>query len=157
MLKNIYYVYIYKTPDGTPFYIGKGKGQRLYVHIAETKNRHKIKKGSRVNIKKLDMIESILNDGQFPIIEKIDENLSETKALKLEKKLIKEIGRLDLGTGPLLNLTDGGEGISGNVCSEERKRKISSAITGIKRSEETKNKLRNKKRSIEQKKAMSER
>jgi hypothetical protein len=40
---------------------------------------------------------------------------SENFAIDLEKDLIKKIGRKDLGLGPLTNMTDGGDGMSGSI------------------------------------------
>ena len=40
----------------------------------------------------------------------IHENLTRREACELEKKYITQIGRRDLGLGPLVNLTDGGDG-----------------------------------------------
>ena len=60
---------------------------------------------------------------------------------ELEEFLILEYGRKDLGTGSLVNLTNGGEGIIGNILSKETKEKISLAKKGKKPSEETKAKM----------------
>jgi hypothetical protein len=60
---------------------------------------------------------------------------------ELEEFLILEYGRKDLGTGSLVNLTNGGEGIIGNILSKETKEKISLANKGKKHSEETKAKM----------------
>jgi hypothetical protein len=38
----------------------------------------------------------------------------------IEKYYIRKYGRRDLGTGCLVNLTDGGEGVSGLVCSTKQ-------------------------------------
>jgi len=46
-------------------------------------------------------------------------NISWEEACEIEKKLIKEIGRRDLGLGPLVNLTDGGDGAP-NLSEESR-------------------------------------
>lgn len=46
----------------------------------------------------------------------------ESKALARERQLIQTIGRHDLGTGPLTNQTDGGEGTS-NPSEESRERR----------------------------------
>jgi len=90
---------------------------------------------------------------------KIRENITETEAFIIEMAFIKAIGRKNLGTGPLANLTDGGEGEAGRIVSqeqrnqirttltgrkltEEHKRNISAGVTGIPTSEETKIKLR---------------
>jgi hypothetical protein len=60
---------------------------------------------------------------------------------ELEKLLISEYGRTDLGNGTLVNLTNGGEGIVGNVISEETRKKMSIANKGRKLAEETKIKI----------------
>ena len=39
-------------------------------------------------------------------------------------------GRADLGKGPLVNLTDGGDGASGRACKEETKKKMGDAKRG---------------------------
>ena len=61
----------------------------------------------------------ILKMGLEPIIIKYQMNLPEKEALDLEIDMIKIIGRNDLKLGPLLNLTDGGEGISGYKFTAE--------------------------------------
>ena len=62
-------------------------------------------------------------------VEVLAQNLSLEEAQDLEKLLIKEYGRKDLGLGNLTNLTDGGEGTI-NV-SEEVKKKISERRKGV--------------------------
>lgn len=57
-------------------------------------------------------------------------NLSEIGALALERRLIKWYGRIDIGTGCLRNMTDGGQGTSGRIFSEEHRKKISLAKKG---------------------------
>lgn len=98
--------------------MGKGKRNRykIFAHLYSTNTflKNKIKKLGMENI----------------IIEKIAQNLSEQEAFKLEKYWIKRIGRRNLETGPLCNLTDGGEGSSGWVCSNIVKEKISKSLCG---------------------------
>jgi Na+/phosphate symporter len=88
---SIYYVYAYVREDHTPYYIGKGKDKRAW-------QSHKRSNGS-------DMLPT---DQSRIII--LHENLSESQAFALEKQLIEHYGRIDLGTGILRNLTEGGEG-----------------------------------------------
>jgi len=72
-------------------------------------------------------VKKILDYGLVPIIIKIEKNISDNEAIFFEKKIIKEIGRVNLGNGYLTNLTDGGEGCSGRLHSDETKAKISKA------------------------------
>ncbi len=106
---NTYYVYAYIRPDGTPYYIGKGHGNRAYEkhkHIPVPKDKSRIVK--------------------------LHENMSEKEAFAKEIELIKHYGRKNNGTGILLNSTDGGEGTSGRIQTAETRQKISEALTGEK-------------------------
>lgn len=95
-----FYTYAYLREDKTPYYIGKGEGHRAYYKY---KNEVKPPK---------DTTKIIL----------LKQNLTEEEAFKHEKYLIAVFGRKDLGTGILRNRTDGGEGMSGNIRSEETKK-----------------------------------
>ena len=70
------------------------------------------------------------------------DNLTWEDACIKEKELILKYGRIDLGKGTLVNLTDGGEGPLNRKVKEETKRKISQARKGnITHSTETKRKI----------------
>ena len=104
---EMYYTYAYLREDKTPYYIGKGKGPRIY----STSRRIKPPKDkSRILYLK--------------------QNLTEEEAFKHEIYMIAVFGRKDLGTGILRNRTDGGEGVSGRILSQESRRKISEANKG---------------------------
>ena len=112
-----YYTYAYLREDKTPYYIGKGKGNRLY------------KRGSRVFAPPKDKSRIIY----------LKQNLTEGEAFKHEIYMIAVLGRIDLGTGILHNRTDGGEGISNP--SEETRRKMSETHKGKIVSEESRKRI----------------
>ena len=119
-----YYTYAYLREDKTPYYIGKGKGNRLY------------KRGSRVFAPPKDKSRIIY----------LKQNLTEEEAFKHEIYMIAVLGRIDLGTGILHNMTDGGEGISNP--SEETRKKISDAQKGKTHTEESRKKMSESKKNI---------
>ena len=103
-----YYTYAYLREDNTPYYVGKGKGDR--VHNRGKKDIKPPKDKSRIILLK--------------------QNITEQEAFKHEIYMIAVLGRKDLGTGILYNRTDGGEGSSGAIRSEETRRKISEIQKG---------------------------
>lgn len=109
-----YYIYVYFDPtrEYEAFYVGKGTGVRSHRHLTRTDNHPFTRR-----------LQKMAKQGVIPIIERY-EDLAEEAALSLEVALIAEIGRKDLGTGPLLNLTDGGEGTSGRIHTDATKKKI---------------------------------
>lgn len=86
-----YYVYLHKKLNGEVFYVGKGKGRRAFKNNRRSTlwNYTKDKYGLQIEI--------------------YEDNLSESEALSLEMELIKQFGRIDIGTGCLVNFTDGGD------------------------------------------------
>jgi len=115
----IYYTYAYLREDRTPYYIGKGQGNRAY-------------KRCKTDIKPPKDKTRIL------ILKK---NLTEEESFKHEIYMIAVFGRKDLGTGILHNRTNGGEGSSGAILSEEHKRKISEKLKGRIHSKKSKKKM----------------
>lgn len=132
-MNNIFYIYAYldsrkpgKYKYGNykfnyePIYIGKGKNGRFLYHLFEKESNNKLK------FNKIQKIKNTSKRGV--IIVKLFENLVEKDAFKLEIKLIESIGRIDLGTGPLTNLTNGGEGANGCIFSDARRKNISNSL-----------------------------
>jgi hypothetical protein len=157
---NKFYVYIYIDPlDGKPFYVGKGCGLRMYVHLSEVDSTLKSRK-----------IQKIKNLGLYPVIRVPFYRLAELVAFELEKDLISVIGRIKKGDGPLTNMDEGGLGsgieftdeikakisknhhdISGTnnpnygnhkPLSKEHKRKLSESLKGRRKTKEHKDKIR---------------
>lgn len=62
----------------------------------------------------------------------VQEGLTESEALSLEKYCIALYGRIDNGTGILRNLSDGGDGPAGVILSKDRKQQISEFMKGRK-------------------------
>ena len=120
-----------------PVYVGKGKNKRYLEHLVYLEKhtnlhfKYKLKKILNEGFTKQDIENHILN---------IPCN-SEQEAFDLEIKLIKEIGRSDLGLGPLVNSTNGGEGVSGQIFSKIYRSKLSESKIGRKLSSETKKKI----------------
>lgn len=99
--RTIYYVYVLFDWLGVPRYVGKGKDGRWSDHEI---------KSDKTNWMKNEFIEQTwIMLGELPKV-KVQENISELEALSYEIQLIKIIGRIDLGTGPLTNMSDGGDG-----------------------------------------------
>ncbi len=105
MTNRIYYTYAYLREDGTPYYIGRGKGGRAF----DATHRIKVPPKDRVLFLK--------------------QNLTYEEASEHEIYMIAVLGRKDLGTGILRNLTDGGEGRPGPKPKKEAE-KISKSLTG---------------------------
>jgi hypothetical protein len=153
------YVYRYIRLDkNEPFYIGiSGRNDDDNGEYKRAQNIHHYRNPLYENIiKKIDIRVEIVLD-----------NLTYKEACDKEKELIKLYGRIDLNTGCLSNMTDGGDGGTGHVMpesakekirnfqlslnkkgkpgrvwSEKSKQKLSNTITGIKHSEESKQKMR---------------
>ena len=98
MTDNVFYTYAWLREDGTPYYIGKGKGQRAWRKSQYSPSPDRV---------------LILKD-----------NLSEFDAFKHEMYMIAVFGRKDIGTGILYNFTDGGDGKPGHVVTEDTRNKM---------------------------------
>jgi len=133
-MTNRFYVYCYKDPSRSNerIYIGKGKGKRFKQHLSR-KDKHPF----------TQRLQKMASENVEPIIEFLCRDVDEEFSLFVEQEAISLYGRKDLKKGSLLNLTDGGEGTSGRVQSEESKKKRSVARLGRTMSEESRKKLSN--------------
>jgi hypothetical protein len=116
----MFYVYVHHKPDGTPFYVGKGSGERSHSFV-KNRNQHHMR---------------IINKcGRENVLVSIIPCPSEVDAFSQEVQLIKSFR--DLGY-ELANKTDGGEGCS---PSDETRAKMSAVKKGHKHSAETRAKM----------------
>lgn len=128
--RSCFYVYALFRENGVPFYIGKGKGPRWGSHERDARNGlwgHKSAIIRGMQMRGIEIIKVKLHEG-----------LTQAVAYKYEVDLIKAIGR---GTkGPLINLTDGGDGalgMRGIKRSPETRAKMAAAARGRKMSPES--------------------
>ena len=105
-MKRDFYVYLFFRPDGRVCYVGKGHGSRWKVFEHREKNKH---------------LQRIINNagGSLPSA-KVKDGLTEAEAYSLEINLIISLGRGKYG--PLVNLTDGGEGRDAPITKENIER-----------------------------------
>lgn len=115
MRKNDFYVYAHIAKDTKKvFYVGKGRKRRAWIF----KQRNKFWK----NIAAKHGVEVVI----------LKNCLTEKKAFYLEQRLIGRLGRRDAGSGFLVNMTNGGEGVAGYKPSKETLTKKSQALKGRK-------------------------
>ena len=108
-----FYIYLHiRKSDNIIFYVGKGHGDRAWFKRGRNEHWNNTVKKHGLEVKIMA------------------ENLTEEKAFDLEKTLIKFYGRKEMGLGTLVNWTDGGEGVSGIIVSQETKDKQSLAKQG---------------------------
>jgi hypothetical protein len=117
-------IYRHLKPNGEVFYIGIGKTETR----AYSRDRSKFWK-------------SIVEKYGYEVqILKKDLTLEDAK--ELEIILIAHYGRRDLGTGTLVNMTNGGDGINGYKHSDEAILKITESSIGRIWTEELKSKMK---------------
>lgn len=107
-----HYVYVLSRPDGRPFYVGKGRGRRMFDHDAEAR--------SGCPCHKCRVIRKIWRQGAEIQREVVFESDSHAIALGREIELIAFYGR-----AALTNQTAGGEGV--HDPSPEIRAKLSKA------------------------------
>jgi hypothetical protein len=127
-----FYVYVLFRRNGIPFWVGKGKGRRWTGHEQEART-------SSRNDYRLNIIRAMQKKGlDVPKI-KIAEGLTEAEAFELEILFIRTIGRRP--NGPLVNLSDGGEGSTGHKMPQSHKDFLINFHRGRKHSAETRAKI----------------
>lgn len=122
------YIYIYLDPrkpgyfkyeceqivlefEYEPFYVGQGQGSRYTRHMNQSNlsatggNQIKVRKLRHIVIAGFNPLDYVV----FPLA-----GLSLEESNSIEVAIIKTIGRIDTNTGVLVNLTDGGDGMTGN-------------------------------------------
>lgn len=144
-----YYTYIHVKPDGTPFYVGKGRRDRL-IKIDRPHNQIHGRILAKYGMENIYVV--------------FMECSSDDYAISLEIGLIKRMRCMGID---LCNMTDGGDGTSGfkrseDQCAANGLRKIGNKnMKGKKHSEETKQTMRKKSRlrwsSAEERRKQSER
>jgi hypothetical protein len=115
-----FYVYCYvenpivddlgQWAGGKLLYVGKGIDARAFTGhqtVARRVNRGETTKSAWVY-----KLAQMKREGAAFAVFALKEKLAEHEAYDFEEKLIKGIGRRNVGTGPLYNLTDGGDGLT---------------------------------------------
>lgn len=117
-MTNNHYIYFHINPvKNEIFYVGKGSNQRAWSKRKRNPYWHHIvnKYGYIINI--------------------VEENLTKEESNQREIFYIQKIGRKDLGQGPLVNMTAGGDGgdtYTNNPNLDQIKKKISKTLIGNK-------------------------
>lgn len=98
-----YYVYLHKRPDGSVFYVGKGKDRRAWDKQNRNPHWHHI----------------VNKHGGYDV-EILKSGLTEEESLELEVKVIQEFGIENLS-----NIILGGSGATGLVHTEDTRKRMS--------------------------------
>lgn len=124
-----FYVYVLSRPDGTPFYVGKGQRRRIAHHHVYAKLE---RRGHRYSV-----IRKIWREEKEVRYQIVSFYETEREAIDAEIALIAKIG-LMVNDGPLVNQTDGGDGVSGLTYERtpEHRAKLSATSKGRKKSPE---------------------
>lgn len=113
---NIWYVYRHIRED---------KNQPFYIGIGCTKNYSRSKSVHRRNV----LWKNIINKTSW-YSEILMDNLTKAEACKKEIEFIQLYGRRELTTGELTNMTNGGEGSSGHIPSENTRNIMKKRMIG---------------------------
>lgn len=119
-----FYTYILRRPDGRPFYVGKGRGPRVFQHENEARHPN----DRRSNAHKLNVIRAIWREGGRIGYEIAALHDDESTAYRDEEALIARYRRLHEG-GPLTNRAPGGGSAAG--ASPYSKARHAATLGGI--------------------------
>jgi len=101
----MYYVYELIDPRvNLPFYVGKGKGNRVYFHLSEQL------RAKSDNARKFNKIQKMRKEGYEPEVKIIQYFENENDAYDLEDELIKKYGRIRYDENGILT----------NICESSR-------------------------------------
>lgn len=137
------FVYIFFDPrNGDPKYVGIGGEHRAFRHLQGNGSSNK---GLQAFIEEMKSVGISIKPIMIP-------QESKEQAKKTEIYMIKLYGRVDLGTGTLFNLTDGGDGMlnpspyikeimRGVNSSDAHRKALSESLKGRKFSDDHKEKL----------------
>ena len=120
----MFYIYRHIRLDkNEPFYIGIGTKPLHFTFWKREFNRAFSKMG------RSNWWKSIVSKTEYEVeILFESDDLEEIKRKEIE--FIALYGRKDLGKGTLVNMTDGGDGANGCICSEEKKKYLSEKNKG---------------------------
>ena len=111
----MFYVYVYRDPrpskNNQPVYVGKGTGDRDLSHWSRGSHNKPLQ----------DFLSHLRALSLQPTVSRVLVTEDEAEAFAKEIELIALYGRRNLKLGTLFNLTDGGEGASGLVKTDEQK------------------------------------
>jgi hypothetical protein len=103
------FIYIWKDQSGTPFYVG----------LTKTMRRTNPRNGGNRNWLTTQKLDAVGRDNVVVEIRFVE---SIVAGQAMERNLIEEFGRVQTGTGPLTNLTSGGECLA--TFSDEHREKL---------------------------------
>jgi plasmid stability protein len=117
MMNDLYYVYVLARPDGRPFYVGKGRSDRLNQHEREARRGHRCHK--------CNIVRKIWRQGGQVQRYIMLETENEQEALEYEQEVVAMYGR-----DTLANRTGGGKGLSGYRHRPETRARMSRIMKG---------------------------
>jgi hypothetical protein len=110
-------------------HIRKDKNQPFYIGIGSDSN---YKRANESGNRRNKIWNDIVSKSDY-VVDIIFDEITWEEACEKEKEFIALYGRIDITTGTLCNMTDGGDGVYGHRHTDESKSKIAKSLTGSKR------------------------